>query len=166
MTPGDGVALRPLFAAAIAVRPLRKAIASSMMDIHYKTGNDLDLDEVIALYVASTLGERRPVHNRRVMKAMLENADLTVTAWDGSKLVGISRTLTDSAYVAYLADLAVHHDYQKRGIGTALVEQTRSALPPTCSIVLLAAPLANEFYPRIGFTHHPRTWTLPPIEAP
>lgn len=143
----------------------RGAKTNSMTNIHYKTGNDLDLDQVIELYVASTLGARRPIHNRSVMKGMLESADLIVTAWDGAKLVGISRTLTDFAYVAYLADLAVHLDHQKQGIGKALVQETRSALPPTCSIVLLAAPLANEFYPRIGFTHHPRAWTLPPREA-
>ena len=30
----------------------------------YRTGNNLDVDEVIALYRASTLGERRPVGDR------------------------------------------------------------------------------------------------------
>ena len=27
-------------------------------------------------------------------------------------------------------------------------------------IVLLAAPAANDYYPRIGFEHHPRAWVL------
>jgi len=130
------------------------------MPIEYRIGNDLELDQFIELLVASTLGERRPVHNREVMRGMLENGSLMVTAWDGAKLVGISRTLTDFANVAYLADLAVHRDYQRQGIGTALVERTREELPPTCSIVLLSAPLANEYYPKIGFTHNPRAWTM------
>ena len=86
-----------------------------MVSIKYKAGNNLNLDQFIELYITSTLGERRPVHNREVMKAMLENADLIVTAWDGAKLVGITRTLTDFSNVAYLADLAVHLDYQKKG---------------------------------------------------
>lgn len=134
------------------------------MPIEYRTGNDLPLDQFIDLLVASTLGERRPVHNREVMKGMLENGSLMVTAWDGEKLVGVSRTLTDFANVAYLADLAVRRDYQRQGIGTVLVERTRDALPPTCSIVLLSAPLANEYYPKIGFTHNPRAWTMPSRE--
>jgi predicted N-acetyltransferase YhbS len=74
--------------------------------------------------------------------------------------VGIARTLTDFANVAYLADLAVHADYQKRGLGRELVRKTQDALRPTCSLVLLSAPKANDFYPKIGFSHHPRAWTL------
>ena len=75
--------------------------------IAYRTGNDLDIDQVIDLYVASTLGERRPVADRARMQRMLSNANLVVTAWDGALLVGIARSLTDFAYVTYLSDLAV-----------------------------------------------------------
>lgn len=137
-----------------------------MNSITYRQGNDLDLDAVIELYRASTLGERRPIENRKVMQAMMENSDLTITAWDGERLIGISRTLTDFAYVAYLADLAVHADYQKKGIGRELIERTRNALPPTCFITLLAAPSANEFYARAGFENNPRAWMLKPVVDP
>lgn len=132
-----------------------------MNEIEYRKGNDIDLDAMIELYQSSTLGERRPVDNRQVMAGMLKQADLTVTAWDGERLVGISRTLTDFAYVAYLADLAVHVDYQKHGIGRRLVEETRAALEPTCFITLLAAPKADEYYPKLGFQRNPRAWVLP-----
>lgn len=128
------------------------------MPIRYSDDHDLDLDEVITLYRASTLGERRPVDDRQVMKGMLENADVIVTAWEGSTLVGISRTLTDYTYVAYLADLAVHVDWQRRGIGTELIERTKRRLAPTCFITLLSAPKANDYYPRVGFEHNPRAW--------
>lgn len=75
--------------------------------INYRLGNDLDLDAVIDLYGASTLGKRRPLDDRGRMTAMLRNANLVVTAWDGDLLVGISRALTDFAYATYLSDLAV-----------------------------------------------------------
>jgi len=133
-----------------------------MKEIIYSQGGKLDLDQVIDLYRSSTLGERRPVDKRDVMQGMVENADLIITAWEESRLIGISRTLTDFWNVAYLADLAVDQDYQKRGIGTELVEKTRQALKPTCSIVLLSAPDANEYYPKIGFEPNPRAWTLDP----
>lgn len=128
----------------------------------YRQGNELDLDAVISLYHASTLGERRPVNNRKVMRSMIRHADLIFTAWDRDYLVGIARTLTDFDYVAYLADLAVHLDYQRQGIGRALIEHTRNALGPTCFITLLAAPAADPYYPKLGFQHNPRAWTLPP----
>gem|GEM_PF-6936500 len=72
-----------------------------MNSIRYQYGNDLDLDQVIELYNASTLGERRPVDDRQVMSDMLRRANLVVTAWDGNLLVGIARTLTDFSYVGY-----------------------------------------------------------------
>lgn len=136
------------------------------MPITYQRDAQLDLDQFIELYRESTLGERRPVESRAIMQAMMAHADLTITAWDGEKLIGISRSLTDFAYVAYLADLAVHVDYQKRGIGAKLVEETRAALEPTCFITLLSAPGANEFYPKIGFEHHPRAWMMESSESP
>ena len=133
-----------------------------MNEITYKIGNQLDLNEVVKLYRASTLAERRPIENRAVMMAMIENTDILVSAWDSLRLVGIARTLTDYAYVAYLADLAVHIDYQKQGIGRELVEKTKSKLAPTCFITLLSAPKANNYYPKIGFVHNPRAWMWKP----
>lgn len=132
------------------------------MDITYRYGNDFSLDEAIALYRASTLGERRPVDDREAMADMMRHANLTVTAWDGPAMVGISRSLTDFAYVAYLSDLAVHADYQRRGIGIELIRLTREKLGPKAKIVLLAAPAAEEYYPKIGFRNHASAWLLDP----
>jgi GNAT superfamily N-acetyltransferase len=128
--------------------------------ITYKTGNDLDLDAVIDLYVASTLGERRPVDDRACMAAMLQHANLIVTAWEGDILVGIARSLTDFCYVAYLADLAVRASHQRKGIGKELIRRTQQALGPNAGIVLLAAPAAVEYYPHIGMSQHPSAWVL------
>jgi predicted N-acetyltransferase YhbS len=128
--------------------------------ITYRTGNDLDLDEVIELYRASTLGERRPVDDRERMGRMLREANLVVTAREGELLVGIARSLSDFSYVTYLSDLAVRMSHQRRGIGIELIRRTREAGGASTSIVLLAAPKAVEYYPRIGFTQHPSAWTL------
>ena len=127
--------------------------------ISYRTGNDLDLDAVIELYVDSTLGERRPVSDRRRMQRMLEHANLVVTAWDGARMVGISRSLTDFVYATYLSDLAVRKSHQRTGIGRELVRLTREAAP-RAMLILLAAPAAEKYYPHIGFEHHPQAWIL------
>jgi predicted N-acetyltransferase YhbS len=130
------------------------------MSIEYRYGNALDLDAVIELYAASTLGERRPIGSRDTMARMLEHGNLTVTAWDGAQMVGIARTLTDFAYCGYLADLAVRVSHQRRGIGTELIRKTREKMGPQASLILLSAPRAREYYPRIGFTRHDSAWTL------
>jgi predicted N-acetyltransferase YhbS len=127
--------------------------------ITYQTGNDLDLGAVIELYRASTLGERRPVDDRERMKLMLANANLVVTAWDDELLVGIARSLSDFSYATYLSDLAVRASHQKQGIGRELIRQTQEQGGPA-TVILLSAPKAVEYYPRIGFSHHPQAWCL------
>jgi predicted N-acetyltransferase YhbS len=127
--------------------------------ITYRIGNDLDLDTVIELYRASTLGERRPVDNHERMKLMLQNANLVVTAWDGEQLVGIARSVSDFSYATYLSDLAVRASHQKQGIGRELIRRTQ-AQGGGATVILLSAPKAVEYYPRIGMKQHPSAWTL------
>jgi GNAT superfamily N-acetyltransferase len=127
-----------------------------------KTGNDLNLDEVIELYRASTLGERRPVDDRERMGAMLKNANLVVSAWDGDLLVGIARALSDFCYITYLSDLAVRVSHQRKGIGRELIRRTQEAGGAKTLLLLLAAPAAEKYYPHVGFTQHPQAWLLHP----
>jgi len=128
----------------------------------YKIGNQLNLDEVIDLYIASTLGERRPVNDRACMAQMLDQAGLVITAWEGDLLVGIARSLTDFCYVAYLSDLAVRQTHQKMGVGQELIRRTQAELGPNAYLTLLAAPAAQEYYPHIGMQPHPSAWILRP----
>ena len=131
-----------------------------MNNITYRYGNDLAVESVIELYNASGLGERRPVDDPAIFAEMLRHGNLTVSAWDGNFLVGISRTLTDFSYVGYLSDLAVRKSHQKLGIGVELIQKTRDKMGPRSMLVLLSAPQAVEYYPRIGFTQHPSAWVL------
>ena len=119
--------------------------------IVYKTGSDLDLDAVIAVYRSSTLGERRPIHDLARMKAMLDGSDIVVSAWSGSRMIGIARSISDFVYCTYLSDLAVDPAYQRRGIGRELIRRTKQ-LGGRAAVVLFAAPEAVDYYPHIGFT--------------
>jgi ribosomal protein S18 acetylase RimI-like enzyme len=121
--------------------------------IEYREGNDaqgLELDAVIDLYRASGLGERRPVDDRERMRQMLANANLVITAWDGARVIGIARSLSDFAFCTYLSDLAVHAEYQRRGIGKELMRRTQ-ARGGRATVFLFAAPAAIEYYPHAGF---------------
>ena len=134
------------------------------MSIDYRVGGALDLDVVIELYRASTLGVRRPVDDRARMDAMLRNAAIVVTAWDGELLVGIARAVSDLSYFTYLADLAVRVSHQRGGIGKELIRRTQEAGGPDTHLLLLAAPAAEEYYPHIGFSKHESAWLLRPGE--
>jgi predicted N-acetyltransferase YhbS len=130
--------------------------------ISYHTEPDLAADAFIHLLEASTLAARRPVSDRQRIEGMLAHADLIITARAGTRLVGVARSVTDFHYCCYLSDLAVDREYQRRGIGTGLIRATQDRLRPNCRLLLLSAPGAVDYYPRVGFERHAEAWTLPP----
>ena len=129
--------------------------------MRYRVNDPISVEQFRDLLIRSSLGERRPIQDRACLKGMIQNASLTVTAWDKESLVGISRSVTDFCYACYLSDLAVDRAYQRQGIGRELIRRTQLALEPGCKVILLAAPASVDYYPRIGFEHHPQCWMTP-----
>ena len=128
--------------------------------ITYSTTHPLTPEQFIDVLVRSTLAERRPIDDPQAVAGMVANAGLTVTAWDGDKLVGVARSVTDFTYCCYLSDLAVDEAYQRQNIGVELMARTQAELGPRCKLILLAAPAAADYYGHVGFEHHPRCWIL------
>jgi predicted N-acetyltransferase YhbS len=120
-----------------------------MNKIIYKIGAIPKTEEICTVYESS--GINRPTGDKNRIAEMYQNSDLIVSAWDGDKLVGVSRSITDFVYVCYLSDLAIRKEYQKLGIGKELIDLTKKALGDKVAIVLLAAPSAVEYYPKVGF---------------
>jgi GNAT superfamily N-acetyltransferase len=133
--------------------------------ISYETGRALKPEDFIDVLRRSGLAERRPVADVDVIQGMLEHADLLVTAWADELLVGVARSVTDYHYCCYLSDLAVDRAYQKSGIGRELIRRTREQLGPGCILILLSAPAAVGYYPRLGFSAHDSAWVLRPDDA-
>ncbi|WP_169082894.1 GNAT family N-acetyltransferase [Paenibacillus sp. PL91] len=119
--------------------------------IRYENSKALSASDLSQVFANS--GIKRPFQDLERMQKMIDNADIILSAWDGDKLVGVARAITDYAYCCYLSDLAVDRDYQRLGIGKQLVDSLRESLGAEVSLVLLSAPAAVEYYPRIGFTH-------------
>jgi len=134
--------------------------AVDTVEILYAVNDKPGIDEFIGVLVSSTLAERRPVEDRACIAGMLENANLVVTARYENKLVGIARSMTDFHYACYLSDIAVDRAYQNSGIGKQLITHTQQQLGTRCKLVLLSAPDAANYYPNIGFRHHPQAWVL------
>jgi predicted N-acetyltransferase YhbS len=119
------------------------------MEITYKTGITPDTVLIIELYNSS--GINRPTADNERIAKMYANSNLVVTAWDGDKLVGIARSLTDFCYACYLSDLAVHKEYQQDGIGKKLIALTKETIGGQTMLLLLSAPAAMGYYPKVGF---------------
>jgi GNAT superfamily N-acetyltransferase len=117
--------------------------------ITYAINKPLDAADVARLFDASTI--RRPTDDLPRIARMLAHGNLTISAWDGDRLIGISRSLTDFAFCCYLSDLAVDKAYQHHGIGKEMIAMTRRVIGEQTALILLAAPEAMDYYPKVGF---------------
>ena len=132
-----------------------------MIEPHYELAPELSAEEFIDVLVRSTLAERRPVQDRKIIEGMLRQADVIVTARVDGLLVGVSRAITDFSFCTYLSDLAVVERFQGQGIGRELIRRTHEAAGLHTTLILLAAPKAMTYYPHIGMTKHESCWVIP-----
>ncbi|WP_371825256.1 GNAT family N-acetyltransferase [Paenibacillus soyae] len=121
----------------------------AMIRITYSDVRKPMANDVARVFQSS--GIKRPSDDLARIQKMIDSATLIVSAWDGEKLVGLARALTDYSYCCYLSDLAVDGSYQKHGIGNELVSRIQNQIGEQCSLVLLSAPGALDYYPKLGF---------------
>lgn len=115
--------------------------------------------EIVELYASA--GVHRNTDDLARIDRMLKHSDIVITVRHAGMLVGLGRAITDHAFCCYLADLAVHRDYQRNGIGKAIVDALRAKLHDDISIMLLANPEAMDFNPPIGFQKVGNCWIMP-----
>ena len=130
------------------------------MNITYKVNAPLSTEQFLSVLRESSLAERRPVDDAACIEGMINNSNLVITAWDDDMPIAIARSMTDLHYACYLSDLAVHRNYQNRGIGKKLLAMTQQQLGPKCKLILVSAPDANAYYEHIGFSNSERCWVL------
>ncbi len=129
------------------------------MEITYQCNVVPAVDQVIALYEEA--GLPRPTHDPERIRKMYENSNLLVTAWEGEKLIGVSRSITDWVWSCYLADLAVNPQYQKAGIGKKLIQLTKEKVGEQSMVLLLSVVTALEYHPRVGMQPVDNGFILP-----
>jgi GNAT superfamily N-acetyltransferase len=133
----------------------------SQPEIIYRSNIKLTAEVFIDLLKRSTLAARRPVDSRQRIQSMLDHGNVLITAWSGDKLVGVSRALTDFSFCCYLSDLAVDEAFQKQGIGKRLIEETHKVAGEDAALILLAAPAAQAYYPKIGMQRFEHCFMIP-----
>ena len=128
------------------------------MAIHYSEEASLSVDEFTGILFRSTLAARRPVDDPERVQQMLDGSTAIITARADGELVGVARAISDKAFCTYLSDLAVDHAWQGQGIGRQLVDETHRICGINTSLIILAAPAAESYYPHIGMTAHNSCW--------
>jgi ribosomal protein S18 acetylase RimI-like enzyme len=93
------------------------------MAVEIKEGHPVEPSVLRDLYEHAPWARGRSIDG---IERMLKNTDYHFSAWDGGKLVGFARVLTDGVYRATLWDVVVRPAYQKRGVGEALMARILS----------------------------------------
>ena len=106
--------------------------------------DNVDAAEYVALAASTTSETHDPA---RAVAALARSVN--IGAWDEGRLVGVARVLTDGHYYAALADILVHPEYQRRGIGRALMNRAFDATPRG-GLAIIARPASTTFFERIG----------------
>jgi ribosomal protein S18 acetylase RimI-like enzyme len=114
----------------------------------------LSPEQLVKLFHQAPWAMGRTVKDAR---HMLRHTDMALCAWDGDRLVGFGRVLTDFIYRATIWDVIVDGDYQKQGIGTALIQ--RILHHPRLKKVELfwLCTRRPEFYKKLGFSSQEQT---------
>lgn len=118
------------------------------MGLSFETNQSVTPEQAADIYNRSGLSRPKDL---RLIQNMIEHANVIVTAWDGEKLVGFLRAMTDFSFDCYLNDLAVDKEYQHIGVGRELVKRLKELLDDNVLIFLISAPDAAGFYEKLEF---------------
>ena len=109
--------------------------------------DDVNWDELSYLYKIAPLGNKKAED----LKTVFTNSKYRCFVYDKEKIVGVGRALADGVDVSYIADIAVHPDYQGQGIGKAIVSKLVKSSKEHNKIILYANVGKEPFYAKLGF---------------
>lgn len=121
------------------------------MDYIIKEYENYDDQEVSSLY--ESVGWINYTNNPQMLKNAYENSLKIYAAYLNDKLVGIIRVVGDGFSVVYIQDLLVYPEYQRMGIGTALLQKVSEEYSNVYQLHLLTEDTEKtiQFYKSIGF---------------
>ncbi|MEO7455634.1 MAG: GNAT family N-acetyltransferase [Gemmatimonadaceae bacterium] len=117
-------------------------------------GNDVAADDYLALLALAGM----PVRDTRGTSEALARSTV-IGAWEGERLVGLARVLSDGHLAASLADLAVDPAYQRRGVGRELVRRALDTTPRG-SMSIVAPRGTGGFFEKVGCERALAAFTL------
>ncbi len=107
----------------------------------------IDWTELSRLYRIAPLGDKRPDD----LKLAFANSRYKCFVFDAGVLVGAGRAVADGVDCSYLCDVAVHPDFQGRGLGAAIIAKLKELSAGHKKIILYANPGKEGFYRKFGF---------------
>ena len=111
------------------------------------TSENMDWEALSNLYRIAPLGDKKP----DALKITFSNSLFKCFVYNGEKLIGAGRALADGLDCSYIADVAVHPEYQGMGIGKGIVSKLVELSKGHRKIILYSVPGKEAFYKKLGF---------------
>lgn len=114
--------------------------------VQIRLEKELDPVQVSGLYEEA--GWIRPGADTSFIVPMLRNSFAVAAAFDGPRLVGMMRALSDGVSDAYILDLIVTQEYRRNGLGRRILDTLAQYLISLGIdwIVLIGADGTEKFY--------------------
>ena len=122
------------------------------MTAAYYDTHEVDLDQLTILF--NSVGWDRRAADRDRLTQLVRGSTYVIAAYEGDRLVGFARAISDGAFNAYISTVAVLPDYQGRGIGRELVRRLMDGRDGI-QFVLHANERAYPFYQHIELGFEP-----------
>lgn len=123
-------------------------------DIHYSDTRELPIEDVLTLYRANKWSSAEKPE--LLHKALLASHSL-VTAWQGTRLIGLGNAISDGHLVVYYPHLLVLPEYQGQGVGTGIMRRLMTRYEGFHQHILIADGGTLEFYRKLGFERAGKT---------
>ena len=107
----------------------------------------IDWEELSALYRIAPLGDKPP----EALRTVFSNSRFTCFVYSADQLIGAGRAIADGRDCAYIADVAVHPEFQGGGLGRAIIRRLVDMASGHKKIILYANPGTEGFYASLGF---------------
>lgn len=118
------------------------------MNIEIKETKAVLKPDIIAIYTANQWSS---AEKPELLYNALMNSHSLLTAWDGSRLVGLGNALSDGFLVVYYPHLIVHPEYQGMGVGRLIMNRMQEKYSGFHQQILVADGQAISFYEKCGF---------------
>jgi GNAT superfamily N-acetyltransferase len=109
--------------------------------------DNVNWDELSNLYKIAPLGNKKPSD----LKTVFSNSMFKCFVYSDKTLIGVGRALADGIDCSYICDVAIHPDYQSKGIGKDIVNKLIELSKGHNKIILYSNPGKEEFYSKLGF---------------
>jgi ribosomal protein S18 acetylase RimI-like enzyme len=118
----------------------------------YHTDKKVDYDKLKALFNQVGWNDKTEDINR--LKAMVENSQIVVTAWDEEKMIGFARCTTDYVFNGQINNVVIDSEYRRKGIGKVLINKILDSNKQV-TYILRGDMESEEFYRGLGFEDGP-----------